>query len=296
MSAELDIVVAWQGIRKNLFKVFGIPFLAASLSFLATFLVNPQYSATVTMVVSNSLSSLSGNSMGAPSGLAAIGKFVGVNLPSDSANVETQLARLRSRNLLLAFAKEKDLRKLLFAENWDDKRASWKVPWWQGLLTRFLGIEFTVGPSDWDLYYKVDGFISIDRNFESETYTLIVTWKDPALATEWANGLVALLNSTVRDTMLRRIKLNLDYLKGQLAAETNQAIREAVIGLLQQQLQQDLIIRGAEDIALEVIDPAMVPEDPSQPKRLTIALLIGLLTLIPLGFRAGLAGFRQIED
>ena len=110
-----------------------------------------------------------------------------------------------------------------------------------------------------------------------------ITWKDPVLAAKWANDIVNLTNSYLRDKAIREAERNIGYLNEQAAKTNIIEARQAVFALLKDELNNEMLAKGREDYALKVIDPAFVPEKPSSFGGLVLSifgLIIGLVLAI----------------
>jgi uncharacterized protein involved in exopolysaccharide biosynthesis len=112
---------------------------------------------------------------------------------------------------------------------------------------------------------------------------LTVRWSDPALAAEWANGLVRAANEYLRDKALREAERNIDYLKSQAASTDFIQLREAGYSLMLEELNKAMMARGNEEYAFKVLDPAQAPEEPASlkwPFWTLIGLACGLLVSV----------------
>jgi uncharacterized protein involved in exopolysaccharide biosynthesis len=126
--------------------------------------------------------------------------------------------------------------------------------------------------------------------------TLIVEWKDPEQAAQWANLLVERVNNTMRARALSEAEANVKYLRQELASTSLVTLQAAISRLLETELQKLMLARGNAEFAFRVIDPAQVPELRSWPPRTLItmlsAILGGIVAILFVGFRsmAGRAG------
>jgi uncharacterized protein involved in exopolysaccharide biosynthesis len=114
--------------------------------------------------------------------------------------------------------------------------------------------------------------------------TLKVTWTDPKLAAEWANGLVALANEVIRQSRLDESARNISYLEQKLKTIDHVEIRQGIFSLLQSEIGQAMLVEGSQDYAFKVVDPAVEAERPVSPV-LPIWMVVGGVLC------AGLVGF-----
>lgn len=101
---------------------------------------------------------------------------------------------------------------------------------------------------------------------------LTITWKDPVVAAKWANDLVKLTNSYLREKAIREAERHIGYLNEQAAKTNIIEARQAVFALLKDELNNEMLAKGREDYALKVIDPAFAPEKPSSFGKAVLAL------------------------
>jgi uncharacterized protein involved in exopolysaccharide biosynthesis len=102
--------------------------------------------------------------------------------------------------------------------------------------------------------------------------TFSITWRDPVIAANWANGLVALTNRQKRDKAISVSDRNITYLRDQATKTELVPVQSALSTLMEGEYKQSMIAGGNDEYALKVIDPAVVPETPSSIRRSFIVL------------------------
>lgn len=205
-------------------------------------------------------------------GLASLAGFSGLN---DTSRSES-LAVLQSEALTEAYVQKNDLLPILYARKWDAQRKQWternprKVP--------------TLWKANEDFTNKIR-----QLNIDSKTglVTLRITWKDPQVAADWANGLVKMTNEYLRDKAIRESQRNIAYLNDQATKTDVVGVKQAIFTILQNEINKEMLARGSEEYALKVLDPAFAPEKPSSPKPVlwvSLALFGSLLLSLVLVF------------
>jgi uncharacterized protein involved in exopolysaccharide biosynthesis len=194
-------------------------------------------------------------------GLAAM---AGVSIPSDSS-VEQVVATLNSRRFLRLFIEKKNLLTVLYEEMWDDEKQVWLVESSDDEPTILDAIT---------TFQK--GVLSVVEDKKSGLITLSVSWKDSQVAAEWANDLIKQLNEQLREQAIRDSKKRVGYLEQELSKTTLADVREVLYNLLESEKQKAMLANVNEDFALEVIDPAVAPENREKPKRKLIVVLGGV--------------------
>src|SRR6185437_3498610 len=112
--------------------------------------------------------------------------------------------------------------------------------------------------------------ISEDR--KTGLVTMTVTWTDPVLAAEWANGLVSMTNDYMRNLAIKQANAEMAYLREQALKTDTVEMKATIYALMERELQKAMVAAGERQFALRVIDPALPPERPSAPKRALWAL------------------------
>ena len=193
-------------------------------------------------------------------GLAAM---AGISIPSDS-NVEQVVATLQSRKFLSKYIDGEKLLPVLFEEIWDAESQSWLVETQEDEPTEQKAVE------------SFKSILSVNEDKKSGLISLSISWKDPAVAAEWANDLVKQLNEQLREKAIADSRKRVGYLEQELAKTTLQDMRAVLYNLLESEKQKAMLANVNEDFALEVIDPAVAPETRERPKRKLIVALGGV--------------------
>lgn len=226
------------------------------------FFLPKRYQASVLMIPA---SSESAGALGAIGGLAnqigGLGSLIGLGKVAGDRTQEF-LAILQSRRLTEQFIEQHRLLPILFADRWDAGNQTWK--------------NGTDAPSMWDAIRVFDKKIrSVSESKLTGLVTLNISWRDPALAAQWANELVARANELTRIKALEDSERNIAYLTEQANATNEVGLRTTIYTLLETEFKQVMLARGNQEYAFRVIDPAVAPEKPSFPRPLL--MLIGAL-------------------
>jgi uncharacterized protein involved in exopolysaccharide biosynthesis len=122
----------------------------------------------------------------------------------------------------------------------------------------------------------------------SNIIKIAIFWDDPKIAADWANELVRMADSQLRDQSAEDSSRSIEYLKKQWSSAQEVGVREAIGTALEQQITQSAMANAKSEFALKLVDPAMPPDldDPYRPQRLLLILLgmIGGVVAIVLGF------------
>jgi uncharacterized protein involved in exopolysaccharide biosynthesis len=187
-------------------------------------------------------------------GLASLSGLPGLPTAANTQKSEI-VAVLQSETITERYIRENGLLSLLYPKQWDAVRKQWKSDDPKKIPTLWIANV---------LFKKNIRFIATD--IKSGLVTMIITWKDPVLAAQWANGLVKLTNDYLRDKTISEAERNIAYLGEQAARTDVLGVKEAIYSILQNEIKKMMLARGSAEYALKIIDPAVVPEKASSPQ------------------------------
>lgn len=260
---EIDLFelmdILWEG--KWLIIVAGLLCTLGAVIYALT--TEETYQAKVVMVPADS-----GNGGGGLSALAGqfggLASLAGINIPSGGNDAATAIEILESFQFSAAFIQENDLLPTLFAEQWSAEARAWSIDS-QEIPTLQKAVK------------KFQESRSISTDKQSGAVTLTVEWTNPELAADWANMLVAKLNSILRQKDVEEAEKSVAYLRGQLSQTTNVDMKATLYRLIESQTQTIMLANVRDDYVFRVVDPAYVPEQRAKPKRAFIVVLGGML-------------------
>jgi uncharacterized protein involved in exopolysaccharide biosynthesis len=195
------------------------------------------------------------------SGLAAL---AGVTVGADSKKSES-IAVLQSEELTTAYIRQKNLLPILFFKNWDGAAKKWNVD----------------DPKDAPTLWKANQYFKknvrkISTDGKTGLLTLTITWRDAALAADWANGLVSMTNAYLRNKAITESERNIKYLYEEAGKSNVVEARQAIYAVLETEINKQMLARGTTEYAFKVLDPAVPPEKASSPKK-TVWILMGFV-------------------
>jgi uncharacterized protein involved in exopolysaccharide biosynthesis len=258
--------------------------IGAAIALLST----PIFRATVVMVPANTegRDGLEG-ALGQIGGLASL---AGLSLGSQGNDKEEALAVLRSREFTERFIHDRNLMPILFATRWDAKEQRWRP-----------GAK---PPTPAQGYKYFHGQVrSIVQDKKTGLVTVHVDWKDGALAAQWANELVARLNTEMRTRAIAHADASVGYLERELENTNVVTTREAINRLIESQIKSRMLANVTQEYAFRVVDPALAPDAddplwPNKPLLLAAGLLLGGVLGMLIVWVAGMvsAGRYTVRD
>lgn len=190
-------------------------------------------------------------------GLASL---AGLSVGGDSRKAEF-VQVLQSALLTTTYIKDNKLLPVLFYKQWDAQNQRWKPLPAEKMPTLWKANEF--------FHKKVR---KVNTDSKTGIVTMAITWSDPQLAADWANGLVKLTNEYLRNKAIALSDRNIAYLNEQAAKTDLVGARQAIYSLLQTEINKQMLARGNDEYAFKVLDPAMAPERPTTPPPLLLML------------------------
>ena len=259
----------WRAWRAR-WAILGILFFFALLGAVAGTINPTKYRAEIL------LSPVTDSPTGAVGGLGELASqygelasMAGVSLSGRGGNNKDEsLATLQSQLITEAYIRENNLLPLLFPTLWDDASKRWKTTDAKRIPTLWMGNQAFKKIRD----VKPDKVTGLT--------TLRITWRDPAIASKWANELVITTNIYLRDKAIKESERNIAYLNQEAARTNIIEAKAAIFSILKDEVNKEMIAKGRDEYALKVIDPAQPPESPSSPSRLLVTLLGLMLGLV----------------
>jgi len=251
---EIDVVaflrIAWQ--KKWWILLITVLFAAASVYIALTATEIYRAQATVVEVRGDGMSGISSlaEQFGGLAGLA------GINLRSRGTDQDNRPI-LTSRFLVEEFIRRNNL--LPELDSGDGKEP----------FTLWLAVR--------DFREKI---LSIRHDDKEGVTKIVVDWKDPETAAEWANGIVALANETIRLRALNEAEHNIEYLNEQIRDTDVVFLEQVMYRLIENETQKKMLANAKKEYAFTVVDPAVAPERRDRPKRKLIVLSGTVLGLI----------------
>ena len=176
------------------------------------------------------------------------------------------IARLNTRSFLINHAKEKNLKPILFADQWDKVERKWT----------------DLEPSDRETYELLLDMIRISMNTKdmSGVVSLSVKWENPGnpnKIADIANGLVNSINSNAKKRAILEANSSISFLEKELV-KTNIINSQVILyNLIQQQTERIMLANVRDEFVFKVIDTAVNPIKPEPSKMIAITLLSGFL-------------------
>jgi uncharacterized protein involved in exopolysaccharide biosynthesis len=257
---KLGIRDLWDILWRRKWLIIAITALFAVSTVVYVLLADQWFKAEVVLVPAKKNAGLPGQ-LG---GLAGLASLAGVNIGDKDESVEA-LAVLRSNDFAREFINAHALLPVLFADQWDSERKTWKSPNREDWPDERDAVRF---------FQKSICQVMDDKR--TGLVTVSIEWKDRATAAAWANELVTRLNERMRQRVLTESDQNIRFLRAELAKADIPTLQQSLSRLLESELQNMMVARGSQEFAFRVVDRANPPKWRSRPKR---TLLVCVATL-----------------
>jgi uncharacterized protein involved in exopolysaccharide biosynthesis len=235
------------------------------------FAVTPKYRAEVVFSPVSGSASFSGGDLGSLGGLAAL---AGLGLGGASKRSDESLEYLRSRQFTREFIERHQLMPLLYAKKWDAQHRSWRGD----------------PPTIWEGVERFSKKVrEITEDHRTGMVTMSIIWRDPVVAAQWANAMIAEADAALRQRAITEYTRSLDYLKEEARSASLVEMQAAVDRTMETELKDAMVARTRDAYAFKVLDPAVVrdPQDIDSPNRpLVVAVGCGIGLLLGVIFAA----------
>jgi uncharacterized protein involved in exopolysaccharide biosynthesis len=197
--------------------------------------------------------------------LGGLANLTRIGVPSGT-QVDEAMAVMKSRDFTQGFIEDNNLLPALFPDLWDAKASHWR----------------TDKPPKLAQAFKVfNAARTVTQATRGGLVTVTIEWRDPVQAADWANQLVARLNSEMRARAIASTDKSVSYLEKELTATSNLGTQQAINRLIETQVNQRMLANVTQEYVFRVVEKALPPEpdDKVGPSK---------LLLVALGFAIGL--------
>lgn len=282
---DIDLRDLFLALWHGKYWILGAGGLSGAIAIVITLWLPNVYTAEVT---------LSPIAEGKQSGLSTLGgrfgdlaSLAGVNIGGSGVDIATLgIETLKSRVFLTDFVKHHDLLvPLMGTEGWNAKLQVWEIdPDLYDEKTaqwlRKVDPPKTAQPSDWEVYKVFSKAISISQDKKTQMITLTVQSKSPLYAKQWAERIVKDLNDYLRRKDIDQAERSVTYLKTQLSSTSVAQMQTILYQLIEEQTKTIMLASVREGYAFQVVDPPVIPEEKSSPKRGMITILMVLSAML----------------
>jgi uncharacterized protein involved in exopolysaccharide biosynthesis len=267
-SDELSLIELWKILAKYKLLVITLTTLTILGSIYYTSTLPTVYKSEVLMLPA------SGGGGGTSGKLGSLADMAGISLGGNSMvgiEGEQALARLKTRSFLTDHIKEKNLKPILFADQWNEKEKQWT----------------SQEPSDREaseLFLDMITTTSIRQN-KAGLVVLSIEWENPVNPEEIANianNLVQSMNSHAKKRAVLEAERSISFIEKELEKTAILNSQAILYSIIEQQMGRIMMANVRDEFVFKVIDPAIIPKR-AEAKPTLMFILIGIALGIFLG-------------
>ncbi|WP_417539710.1 Wzz/FepE/Etk N-terminal domain-containing protein [Marinobacter sp.] len=278
---EIDLrelfATLWRG--KWIILLFTIVFAAGGVAYA---LSKPNiYQATVLLAPAQD----EGGAGGLKGQLGGLASLAGISIGGGGGASPTVIAKevLQSRAFLRDFIHRHDLSvPLIAAKAWDDQNEEWVFDRdiYDGSGEQWLtdADGKSEAPTDWDMVKKFKKeHLSLSEDQDSGMITLTVKNLAPPAAKDWAENLVRDINEHMREQDVAEAEARIAYLEKKLSETNIAGMQQVFYQLIENETRTVMLANAQSEYVFKTIDPAVVPQEKSEPKRALICVVATML-------------------
>lgn len=215
--------------------------------------------------------------------LGGLASLAGVNLGGGSAN-KTAIAKeiLQSRAFLSDFIHRHNLKVPLMApKGWSMERDEWiydrdiyDPATGEWMMEERKSLE----PTDWDMVKKLrEEHLSVSENKDNGMVTVSVKSLSPTAAKAWTDWLVRDINEHMRKRDVEEAEASISYLEKKLEDTSIAGMQQVFYQLIENETRTVMLANAQREYVFQTVDPAVVPQEKTEPKRALVAVVATLL-------------------
>jgi len=280
---EIDLFELFQTVWSGKWLIVVITAVSAGLSIVVSLQIPNSYLVEAKIVPAESDDSGQlGGLMAQYGGLASL---AGIQLPSGSGGGQTELLQevMQSRVFVTEFIAKHDLAPRLMAlksydpitqtEMIDSEVFNEKSGVWLREAKPPRGAE----PSSQELYEAFTSAFSIEQDKTSPSIIVSFEHRSPILGEEIVRLMISEIDDYARAKDKGKAQDSIEYLEAKLRETKLVEVEKVLYQMIESQTKTLMLAEVNEDYAFQVIDPPIVPELKSKPKR---SLIVVLATLV----------------
>ncbi len=279
---EIDLrelaAVLWAGKK----LIVSIITLFAIIALIVVVQIPNQYRATAVVSPSQKGGSSALSSMASQFG--GLASLAGIKVAtSEGDETEAAMEIMQSWSFIEEFIQSNQLAAEIFAaDNWDREtnRLSYNNSLYDSQQKQWVRkpqAGKTIEPTSWELFQAFSNRLTVSTDKKTGMITIAIEYYSPVLAKQWLDAYVAAINDYMRSRKLEQANRNIQYLEAQIDKTAIAGMKEVFYQIIEGQIKNKMLAEASPEYAFVTVNPAMVPEEKSQPKRALICILATLL-------------------
>lgn len=282
---EINFQVLSTLIWNNKFFIFSVCLSSLVLSTLLCLYLPNTYKSEAVLIPSLSSSDRVDSLTSSLGGLATLAGINSIQGKNDKTGLALEV--IKSRFFLTQFIEKHELSIALAAgAGWDDSKKEWILDssiYNYDTKTWIEGGKFgeSKKPSKEELYILIKERLNIVTEKKSGTIKIGFELYSPEKSKEWTELIIHDLSDFMRENDINEARRNIDFLKKQLIETPYPELQKIIYNLIAEQTKTIMLAKTKTkaNYIFKVIDPPVVPEVKSGPRRVIIILTTLLVSL-----------------
>ncbi|WP_166253991.1 Wzz/FepE/Etk N-terminal domain-containing protein [Marinobacter salicampi] len=131
----------------------------------------------------------------------------------------------------------------------------------------------TLAPTDWDMVKAFRDLMNVSSANDTGIVTLTIRHVSPAVASDWATLLVVDINNHMRASEVGKAEARIAFLQGKVKETNIAGMQQVFFQLIESETRTVMLANAQSEYVFETIDPAIAPQEKSEPKRALIVIL-----------------------
>ena len=127
-------------------------------------------------------------------------------------------------------------------------------------------------PTSQEAYEEFMEIMSVNKDKKTLLVTLSVEHKSPFIAQQWVEIMINQIDQVMRDQDRQTATKSIEYLNSLAPTVNYEEIKKALSALQQEQMKRLMMVEANDNYIFKVLDPPIVPEVKSRPKRSLVVI------------------------
>jgi uncharacterized protein involved in exopolysaccharide biosynthesis len=253
---EVPVGTLLARFRAPWWKVSALSFLTGTVTLLVLFLLPNLYESSATVVPTTE--------DGKPNfALGALASSFGLTMGGPT-KIEDLESLFKSRELTARVFREHNLWPLVFPDSFDPATGKLRPGWGE----RISGVRpEPIPPGDWDALRAVEKRLKVSVSRKLGTLSVSFECRSAAGSRDVVSYYLEEAKNRLQEKALERAIRNKGFLEIHISRTVDPIIRERLYTLYSQEVEKEMLARNREQFGFTVLDPPMVPDRKSRPKR-----------------------------
>lgn len=271
---EINLIELFNILWNSKLKIILITSIFGIFSIYYALSIPNQYKASTTLLPIQS--STSGPLSGALGQLGGIASIAGMNIGGgqvDEAQIAIEVMQSWSFIEKFIFTNKISV-ELSAAKKWDE--ASNKIVIDEAIYNTKTNEWLETPPTSWSLFQLFAGMLNVSKNRDTGLVTVSIEYFSPHIAKKWLDLYIDEINTYMQNRKVDDVNRNLKYLEAEIEKTANAEMRQVFYTLIEEQTKNKMLASVNPEYAFKAVNPSMIPQEKSQPRRSFICIFITL--------------------